>query len=977
MTQENIPNERKKPGHVNIRQAAVHSSNFGSFSASPLNDHDDNSGSPWAAQYDRRQPSISFTDEQQFGGHHREFSYDRGSFDPHRHRGISIASSHASFMAERFDNGRARNYSMAGSEMFDDSLERSMPNVHFAGSNQIGSPQSFGLATDAFGRFSDEMKVTSFETTNHDRQLWTGLEQRLKIVNEKALDLMTFKSEIEMILDGSDPGHESRFANLAHVLKRVTPSRYDDSKPLVEQTMNLDVPEDLMYVLECLDRDPKSISKHELITIRRRLYDHAANNHNNKTNLRTQEAMLEKMNELAKDIEQELKEFGNASAMLVNRLLSDLEREEVTHQEFEKNAEAVKHFQRRTLFLEHQVSSLEDKLEHAVHTAEADYLISDSEETPSADLLPTIPHSSARENNLGAPRPKHGRYATQDLEHLKDELQKEHHKDNLVLEDKISELLNMNEEKHSEQSMLKAKLQKKEQAVVELRRVCEELTMNLDSYKTREMEHLQELNDQKEQLEMARSQFQRLETQLASRVLPREFKPISLESELDMMKYVDTSESALKSPVGSGPGSLRNHFSDQSVTSNTTATEHLPEVAFFTMRDSRSVSILTDCSRPDDSLAYMNFENHSRAPPPSETHVIPPQSQPPHSISPQPAKAASLEQEIPGMAKQDSHMSSGSSPLPVVVLPAAASSSDPPSANPPDSDPSRNVSSPAEHNEEQQQESGEGGDTAGAMGINVGDTDKGVIVASNNSFVSNPGANPSPQKPFKLSALGMNSFRSEEIMAGWDGGSTYEERRRTDRSRVPLDRMESDDANERMMAYRSTNSMRHRMTRDSNISVTAPPQEHQVFELRNRVQELERDLKDTKHYLSFAYETIRILETEKRRRNMAPQQLSNSVWEEEKKEYLNVISRIEADNDNLKYQLDKTKKQYRKLLKRVPHSVAFSNEVSVVLSLLALAFPAANRGEPSVLPQLPESISRTAERAEIFLGIQQSGSVES
>ena len=57
MTQENIPNERKKPGHVNIRQAAVHSSNFGSFSASPLNDHDDNSGSPWAAQYDRRQPS--------------------------------------------------------------------------------------------------------------------------------------------------------------------------------------------------------------------------------------------------------------------------------------------------------------------------------------------------------------------------------------------------------------------------------------------------------------------------------------------------------------------------------------------------------------------------------------------------------------------------------------------------------------------------------------------------------------------------------------------------------------------------------------------------------------------------------------------------------------------------------------------------------------------------------------------------------
>eukprot|EP00493_Phyllostaurus_siculus_P016278 UN16525 len=119
-----------------------------------------------------------------------------------------------------------------------------------------------------------------------------------------------------------------------------------------------------------------------------------------------------------------------------------------------------------------------------------------------------------------------------------------------------------------------------------------------------------------------------------------------------------------------------------------------------------------------------------------------------------------------------------------------------------------------------------------------------------------------------------------------------------------------------MMAYRSTNSMRHRTDSRQQHIRQAPPQEHQVFELRNRVQELERDLKDTKHYLSFAYETIRILETEKRRRNMAPQQLSNSVWEEEKKEYLNVINRIEADNDNLKYQLDKTKKQYRKLLKR-------------------------------------------------------------
>merc|ERR1719285_197189 len=294
-----------------------------------------------------------------------------------------------------------------------------MPNVNFASSNQMISPQSFGLAADAFGRFSDEMPVTSFEKrgqlVDHDRQLWTGLEQRLKIVNEKAFDLMTFRSEIEMILDGSDPGHESRFANLAHVLKRVTPSGYDDSKPLVEQTMNLDVPEDLMYVLECLDRDPTSISKHELITLRRRLYDHAANNHNNKTDLRTQEAMLEKMTELAKDIEQELKEFGNASTMLVNRLLSDLEREELTHQEFEKNAEAAKHFQRQTLFLQHQVSSLEDKL----HNAEAEYLISDSEETPSADLLPNVPMSSAGTAKLGAPRPKgHGRYITQDLKYV-------------------------------------------------------------------------------------------------------------------------------------------------------------------------------------------------------------------------------------------------------------------------------------------------------------------------------------------------------------------------------------------------------------------------------------------------------------------------------------------------------------------------------------------------------------------------------
>ena len=45
-------------------------------------------------------------------------------------------------------------------------------------------------------------------------------------------------------------------------------------------------------------------------------------------------------------------------------------------------------------------------------------------------------------------------------------------------------------------------------------------------------------------------------------------------------------------------------------------------------------------------------------------------------------------------------MSSGSGPLPVVVLPAALSSSDPPSTNPPDSDPSRNVSSPGNTNAE-------------------------------------------------------------------------------------------------------------------------------------------------------------------------------------------------------------------------------------------------------------------------------------
>jgi len=1023
MTQESS-GERKKPDRlVNIRQQITqndsHSSMFASFSASqsPLVDYDDGASSPWTVQHNRRQPSISFTDEHygdqkpnssfppqydqkpnsplppQYGGHHRDLSYDHMNYDPQRHRGISIASSHASFMAERFDNGRGRNFSAAGSEMFDDS-ERSMPNVQFASSNQlIGSPQSFGLATDAFGRFPSE-PISSFEKRDHDRKLWTGLELRLKSLNEKAFDLMTFKSEMEMIMDGSDTGHNSRFANLAHVLKkRVTPAPYDDSKPLVEQTMNMVVPDDLMYVVETLDRDPQSITKHQLITLRRRLYDHAANNHNHKSDIRAQGAMLEKMTELAKDIEQDLKEYGNASSMLVNRLLSDLEQEELNQQEFQKKAEAVKHFQRQTINLQDKVSTLETALQNA----ETAYVISDSEETPTPDY---IPQSSGAKKQLEPPRPTHGRYQTQDLEDLKEELEKEHQKDVLVLHDRMSELIEMNQEKHDEQSVLEAKLKKKEQSVAELERACQELTMNLDTYKSRVIEQMQEINEQKEQLDMARSQFQRLESQIASRVLPREFKPISLESELDMMKYIDNSESVLKSPHTSGPGSIQNHFSDQSTTSNMTATENTEhQVEFFQVRDSRSVSILTDNSRPDEIPYYHHLENDANpTPPPTQTHAIPPQSLAKHSTSPQPAKAASVEPEIPGMIKQDtsrflpgSYSEDSSLVLPTVVLNDPPSSSNPQGLDP-DSDPSRNVSSPntmifqstapiiqsyftlpsltTEHNEFEQ-EYGEGGHTAGAMGVNAGDTDNGAI-----DDVSNPGA---PQKPFKLSSLGMNSLQSEEIMSGWDSG-TYEERRGTDRSRVPMDRMGSHDENERMKAYRSTNNMRHRITRDkSNISVTAPPQEHQVFELRNRVAELERDLKDTKHYLSFAYETIRILETEKRRRNMVPQQVTrdlNLAWEEEKKEYLNVISRIEADNDNLKYQLDKTKKQYRKLLKRVPHSVTFSNEVSVVLSLLALTLPAANRGQPRVLPQATKCITRTEECSEILLGIQQSGPVD-
>merc|ERR1719354_1243362 len=60
---------------------------FASFSASqsPLVDYDDGASSPWTVQHNRRQPSISFTDEHyngdqkpnsplppQYGGHHRD-----------------------------------------------------------------------------------------------------------------------------------------------------------------------------------------------------------------------------------------------------------------------------------------------------------------------------------------------------------------------------------------------------------------------------------------------------------------------------------------------------------------------------------------------------------------------------------------------------------------------------------------------------------------------------------------------------------------------------------------------------------------------------------------------------------------------------------------------------------------------------------------------------------------------------------------